>query len=217
VAGVVRSEDPQQRNVAFTHLPFVQEAVERGGTGGMVTQFAVTVDDPSRLEEIASAIDAEFENDREPTSTSPEKAFVAQAASDLVELVDFAGWLALAALVSVLALVGNAIVLAVQDRVREHAVLQTLGYRSSLVARMVVLEGAILGLCGGGLGAFLAWAILARGRFSMAMEGLNVEIVATGASVGTGLALSVALGAVASLVPAAQAARRPIVTCLRAE
>ena len=38
-------------------------------------------------------------------------------------------------------------------RVRDHAVLQTLGDRSSLIARLVLVEGAVLGLCGGALGA----------------------------------------------------------------
>lgn len=215
VAGVLGSDDPQHRNVAYTHLPFIQETADRAGSGGIVTQFNVTVDAPDRLDEVASAIDVEFEADQEPTSTSPEKAFVAKAARDLVDLVDFASWLGYGSLLAILALVGNAIVLAVQERVRDHAVFQTLGYRGSLVAKLILAEGASLGLIGGVIGAVGAHLFLSQGRFSLAMEGLNVEVVAESSTVLTGFLLSASLGAVASVIPAWQASRREIVQCFR--
>jgi hypothetical protein len=110
-----------------------------------VTQFAVRVNDPERLEAVARVIDDEFRHDAEPTQTSPEKAFVAQAGADVVNLVGFTHYLGWGCLIAVLALIANAIVLSVQDRIREHAVLQTLGYRSGLIARMIVAEGLLLG------------------------------------------------------------------------
>lgn len=215
VAGIVRSDDAQDRNVAYTHLSFLQETATRGGTGGIVTQFNVTVRDPARLAEVAAAIDAEFAHEREPTRTWPEKTFVARAAADLLALVDFAGWLALGALVAVLALVGNAIVLAVQDRVRDHAVLQTLGFRTGLIARLVLLEGSLLGGAGGLLGTGAAWLVVRVQRFSFASEGINIELIADGATAALGIAAAIALGAAASAVPAWQAARREIAAALQ--
>ena len=91
VAGILRSDHPQDRNVAWVHLPFLQEAARRGGTGSIVTQFNVKVDDPTRLEAIAAQIDEAFAYDEHPTSTRPEKAFVGRAASDIIELVEFGG------------------------------------------------------------------------------------------------------------------------------
>jgi putative ABC transport system permease protein len=216
VAGIVRSDEPQDRNVAYTHLSFIQEASRRGGTGGIVTQFNVKVDDPNRLEAVAAAIDAEFADDQEPTSTYAEKAFVARAASDVLEIVRFASWLGWGALAAVFALVANAIVLAVQDRVRDHAVLQTLGYSSGLIGRLIIAEGMVLGVAGGLLGAVAAWIFVSRGRFSLTMEGLNVEIASDPSLVIVGLLLSIALGAGAGLVPAWQASRREIAACFRA-
>ncbi|MHC4991521.1 MAG: ABC transporter permease, partial [Planctomycetota bacterium] len=216
VAGIIGSAEPQDRNVAYTHLPFIQEAARKGGTGGLVTQFNVTVDDPARLEAVARAIDAEFATDQEPTSTYAEKAFVARAAADVLEIVRFAGWVGWGALVAVFALVANAIVLAVQDRIRDHAVLQTLGYPGSLVGQLIVAEGAVLGLAGGLLGAVAAFLTVSRGRFSLAMEGMNVEVASDPLIIVIGLVLSVVLGALAGLVPAWQAARREIVACFRA-
>jgi putative ABC transport system permease protein len=181
-----------------------------------VTQFVVKVDDPSRLQQVARAIDEEFAHDSEPTSTSPEKAFVARAAGDVVRIVGFTRWLGWACLAAVLGLVANAIVLAVQDRVREHAVLQTLGYTGGLIAKLVVAEGLLLGLLGGGLGAAAAWAVVHFGRFTLSAEGLSVPMSARAGTVLAGLAVSAALGLLAGLVPAVRAGRREIAGCFRA-
>ena len=66
-----------------------------------------------------------------------------------MQIVGFTRWLGWGSLAAVLALVGNAIVLSVQDRVKEHAVLQTLGFKPSMIGQLVVTEGLIVGILGG--------------------------------------------------------------------
>jgi putative ABC transport system permease protein len=215
VAGIVRSDQPQDMNVGYVHLPFLQQS---SGTKrlGIVTQFNVKVADPSQLEAVADAIDAEFAKDPDPTHTSSEKAFVARAAADVVEIVAFTRWLGWGCLAAVLALVGNAIVLSVQDRVREHAILQTLGYRSSLIARLIVSEGALLGILGGVLGTAAAAALLRWKSYSLSTEGLSIEISLGASVLLLGLLLSASLGVVAGLVPAWRASRQEITASFRA-
>ena len=216
VAGILDSDEMQDRNAAWVHLPFLQEAMHRGGTGGDVTQFNVFVDDPTRMDDIAGDIDALFRHDERPTSTRPEKAFIGRAARDIVHLADFAGWLGWGALAAVFALIANAIVLAMRDRIRDHAVLQTLGWTGPLIGWMVIVEGALLGLAGGLLGALGAWGTVRLGRFAMTMEGTSIEI---STSVGTallGIALALGLGMLAGVVPALRLSRRDIATCFRA-
>lgn len=216
VAGIIESERAQDRNVAYVQLPFLQETVMRGGTGGIVTQFNVTVDTPSRMEEIAAIIDAEFKHDEHPTSTWPEKAFVGRAVRDVVELVSFAGWVGWGSLAAVLALIANAIILAMRDRIRDQAVLQTLGYSGGLLAWMVLLEGAILGAVGGLVGGIASTILVTFGRFSMAMEGVNVEIVNDPRLAVIGAGIAILLGLLAGAVPAVRAARSEITEGLRA-
>lgn len=216
VAAIARSDAPQDRNVAYTHLTFLQEAARRGGSGGSVTQFNVHVEDPARLEAVAAAIDAEFARDPDPTSTRPENAFVARAAGDLLEIVRFASWLGHGALVVVFALVLNAIVLALQDRLKEHAVLQTLGYTERHLIGLIVSESLLVGILGGLLGAAGAFAFLHVQRFALTMEGLNIEVQASLPVVLVGLGASAGLSLLAGLVPAWQTARRDIVDCFRA-
>jgi putative ABC transport system permease protein len=219
VAGIVESDEPQDRNVAYVHLPFLQESARNltsSGAGGIVTQFNVTVAESTRLEEIASAIDAEFERDPAPTSTKPERAFVARAARDIIEVSGFARWLGFGALVAVFALVANAIALGMQDRVRDIAILQTLGFKPALVTNLVIAEGILLGLLGGLVGASAAWLALRFGHFTLAMEGVNVEFAATAGVFLVGWLAALAIGGLASVAPAWRAGRTDIVSSFRA-
>jgi putative ABC transport system permease protein len=215
VLGILGSADPQDRNTAFVSLPFLQEAAERGGTGGLVTRFDVRIEAGAELDAVAAAIDREFAADPDPTSSSAEKAFVARAAGDVLAIVRFAGWLGLGALAAVLALCGNAIALAARDRARDHARMQVLGFRPALVARLVVGEALLLGGIGALLGTALALAAVAGGRLSLAAEGMNVEAVVDPGSTLLVLASAVALAILASLPPALRAARQDPVASLR--
>ena len=214
VAGVVRTGSVSDENVAFTALEFVQLAGR--DQLGIVTQFNVVVDDPSRLEPVAAAIDETFETAQEPTATFTEQAFIARIVDDIIELVGFARWLGLGCLVAVLALVANAIVLGVQGRMAEHAVLQTVGYRGGLVGRLIVAEGVVLSLVGGTMGAVAAVAVTEVGAFAMSVEGQSIVISAGPSLLGTGLLVCGLLGVLAGLVQAIQASRREIAACFRA-
>lgn len=214
VAGVVRSSNPQDQNVAYTALEFVQLAGR--DQLGVVTQFNVKVTDASQLERVAAEIDELFSTAQEPTATFSEKAFIGRVADDIIELVGFARWLGLGCLAAVLALVANSIVLGVQSRVSEHAVLQTLGYSGRLVATLIVAEGVLLSVIGGGLGAITAVLIAHYGNFALSVEGTSIPVVANAALLFWGIAVCGLIGVLAGLVPAWQASRREIAAGFRA-
>lgn len=214
VAGIFQSTEAQDQNVAYVHLGFLQRQAGRN-TEGIVTQFNVKVDDPTKMEDVALAIDQEFKTDQEPTATRSEKAFVARAAGEVVELVGYTRWLGWGCLLAVAALVGNAIVLSVQDRIKEHAVMQTLGYPSGLLARLIIAEGLVVGLVGGALGSGAALLVMRLGRFSLSVEGLSMNVTAGWETVAMGLVGAGLIGVVAGLVPALRAGRREIAACFR--
>ncbi len=214
VAGVVRSPNAQDHNVAYTSLEFVQLA--GSDQLGIVTQFNVNVSDASMLDPVADQIDELFSTAQEPTATFTEKAFVGRIADDIIELVGFARWLGLGCLAAVLTLVANAIVLSVQSRISEHAILQTLGFSGRLVALLIVAEGVALSLVGGSLGALAALGVARFGNFALSVEGTSIPVVATPGLILLGVLVCAALGVLAGLVPAVQASRREIVACFRA-
>ncbi len=214
VAGIVRSPNPQDNAVAYVHLPFLQQA-SRAGLGE-VTQFFVRVADVSRMPAISEEIDALFATSEDPTYTQPEKAFFARAAKDLLELVGFTRWIAVGAVFAVLGLIGNAVLLVVRSRVKENAILQTMGYPSSAIAWLVLLEGALLGLVGGVIGVAGANLVLQFTTLTFGNEGQLLTIVPRTEVFVQGLLLALVLGGLAALVPAWQAARQPIVKSLEA-
>lgn len=214
VAGIIESDQPQDNNVGYVHLDFLQQASQAGL--GVVTQFNVRAESSDQLQRIADEIDAVFATDQQPTSTRPEKAFFAQTARELIELVRFTRWLGVGAVAAVLGLVANAVLLVVRSRVKENAVLQTLGYSRVAIAVLVSIEGILLGLAGGALGVLAAFVFLKWQSFTIGNEGLTMSVVPDTMIVFRGLAVAFALGLLASLYPAWQAAKRPIVQSLRA-
>jgi len=214
VAAIIRSDEPQDANVAYGDLAYIQQASRVGL--GVVTQFTVRVHDYTQLEALATGIDVIFASDREPTDTRPEKAFAARVAQDVVELVGFARWLGIGCLLAILALVGNAVVLAMQSRVAEHAVLMTLGFRGHLISRLVIVEGAVLAMIGGGLGAAAAYLLARFGNFAISAEGQSMLVRVDLLTLLPAVGICLLLGAAASLLPALQAVHGSIASRLRA-
>ena len=147
--------------------------------------------------------------------TQPEKAFFTQTARELIDLIGFTRWIGYGAIVAVLGLIGNAVLLVVRGRVRENAILQTIGFPGTAIAFVVLAEGALLGLGGSALGVggattFLRWRGLTFGN-----EGQTLALIPDADVVLNGLLVALVLGMLAALVPAWIAMRRPIVESLR--
>jgi putative ABC transport system permease protein len=213
VSGILRSPFAQDNNVAYVKLPFLQQA-SRAGLG-VVTQFNVRVTESKKLEPVAAAIDEMFRSGQEPTDTRPEKAFFAETASELVELIGFTRWLGVGAVIAVGGLVANALLLVVRGRVKENAVLRTLGFPGRAIGWLVVSEGGMLGLAGGVVGVGIAAAFLRWQSFTMGNEGQTLAIQPDARVVVIGVMAALILGVFASLWPAFQAMTQPIVKNLR--
>lgn len=213
VAGIVQSPHPQDNNVAYVHLPFLQQASSTGL--GTVTQFNVKVESPDLVDPVAREIDRTFAADSDPTNTRPEKAFFAQTAQDLIDIIRFTRWLGAGAVIAVLGLVANALLLVARGRVKENAILQTLGFPQLSVGVLMVWEGVLLGFLGGLAGSLLATLFFYWKRFTFGNEGLTMALSPSFQVTITGLLLAVALGLLASLWPAWVASRTSIVTSLR--
>jgi putative ABC transport system permease protein len=209
VSGIVQAEDNSQNdNVAFVHLPFLQQASKVGL--GVVTQFNVKVNDSSLIESVSHAIDQRFKSDTEPTSTQPEKAFFANTATELIELIRFSRWIGLACVCAVVGLITNSILLTVRGKISEHAVLKTLGYSKIMIGWMVLAEGIFLSGFGGFLGIFISFCFLHYQGVSIGNEGLVLAFVPSSEVVFRGISASLALGVIAGLYPAWQAGRSSI-------
>ena len=214
VVGIFSSPVPVEENMIYAHLEFIQYT--RGlNSVGMVTQFEVKVADGADPTAVARAIDAAFRADRVPTDTRGKGVFESFAVGDLGEMIGFANYLGYACVVLVLTLVSTTTMMAVQDRVQEHAVLQTLGLTNLRIFGLVLIESMILSIAGGLVGVGGALAVLQWGGLAVATEGINITFAASPALAAVGLGVSLIVGMLAGFMPAMQAARADIVTSLR--
>lgn len=213
VSGILRSPFAQDNNVAYVKLPFLQQASKAGL--GVVTQFNVRVNESKDLDPVAAEIDELFSSAQEPTDTRPEKAFFAETASQLIELIGFTRWLGVGAVIAVAGLVANALLLVVRGRVKENAVLRTLGFPGRAIGCLVISEGGMLGLAGGVVGVGLAAFFLHWQSFTMGNEGQTLAIQPDATVISIGIVAALILGVAASLWPAFQAMTQPIVKNLR--
>jgi putative ABC transport system permease protein len=214
IVGICRSAVPADENFIFTHLEFLQRLPGINSVG-TATQIEVLLHENADLHAVAETIDDKFRANYVETNTRPQGVFQLSAVGDLVELIGFLRVLGYACVCLVLALVGTTTLMAVQDRVREFAVLQTIGFSGRLLFVLMLTETIILSSVGGAIGVFGAWVPLTVGKLAIGSEGVLVPFVATTTLLATGLAVSFMAGLCAGIVPAWSAARAEIVTGLR--
>jgi putative ABC transport system permease protein len=214
VAGVFTSDGVGEENVIYTHLPLLLNVHHPGEYHA--TLFEVTPADPGQAGAVAAAIDARIKDKFEvPTETKPQKAHYASALSDLLDLIGMTRWLGFVCVGVVVVLVANSVVMAAQDRVKEHAVLQTLGFSGPRIVSLMLTESCVISAVGGILGTAGCVAFLMWKPMSLSTEGVSIDFVASPGLAAWGLGLSLAVGLVAGAVPAWQAGRAEIVASLR--
>ncbi len=214
VAGIFKSTVPSEENLIYTSLAFLQYT--RGlNAAGLVTQHEVLLTQAADADRVAAEIDALLRAGTVATKTRRKGAFQANTLSDLVDLIGFAHWLGYACVGLVLSLVATTTVMSVQDRIKEYAVLQTIGVRPLRAMRLVLTESSLLCVVGGVLGTLLAIAALAFGGFAIGAEGAAIAFRPSLTLALSGTAISLVVGLLAGLPPAIQAASVPIVQALR--
>jgi len=214
VAGVFASDDPAEENYIYTHLGFLQRRHGRD-LQGQVTQIEVHLDESADAVGTSAAIDTMFRSGQVETDTRAKGAFQLKSLGDLTQLIAMSRYLGLACVGMVLALVATTTLMSVQDRVKEHAVLQTIGLTGAAVFGLVVIESVVLSLAGGMLGVALAVVTLEVVPMSVGAEAVTIAFQATWRLVALGVVISAAVGVLAGLAPAWHASRADLVAALR--
>jgi putative ABC transport system permease protein len=214
VAGIYAAATGAEESFVYTHLGFLQQT--KGlNAAGKVTQFEVVLDDGADPRAVGRAIDQGFRNAAVETDTRPKGVFQARAAGDLAELIGMTHYLGYACVGLVLALVATTTVMAVQDRVKEHAVLQTLGFTWRRIFGLVLTESIIVSVVGGLIGIAMALGLLLSSGLAIGTEGVTIAVAPSAGLAVTGLVVTAVVGLLAGLVPAWQASRAEIVASLR--
>ena len=214
VAGIYSCDDSAEENYVYTGLDFLQRASGRNRVG-TVTQIEVMLKQGVDPVAACEKIDQLFQTGPVETSTRPKGAFQAKALGDLSQLISMTHYLGYACVGLVLILVATTTVMSVQDRVKEHAVLQTIGFSGRLVFCLIMAESAALSLIGGITGVASALTLLELGGLAVGAEGVMMAFRPSLELAINGLLVALSSGLLAGVLPAWQAARTEIVPALR--
>ncbi len=214
VAGIFRSDDPAEENYIYSHLEFLQrgKGINRVGT---VTQFEILLQEGVDSIAKCKEIDDKFRSGPVETDTRPKGVFQAKSLGDLTQLIGMAHYLGYACVGLVLALVATTTIMSVEDRVKEHAVLQTIGFSGPRVFGLVLTESVLLSVAGGMIGVGVAMLMLKLSSLSVGAEAVTIAFTPSYRLAILGLAVSFLSGTLAGFVPAWRAARTEIVPALR--
>jgi putative ABC transport system permease protein len=201
----------------FFNYEYLRESMAQRSRGQLdqVGMFVLIADNAQSVPRITETVDAMFENSPAETKTETERAFALGFLLFLGDVKLMLMGVCGALTFTVLLVSANTMAMSVRERVREVGILKTLGYSRLAVLGILLSESVLVALIGGILGLGIASGILSTLRGAPAMF-VNLKALALPLWViGASLLLAVAVGLASSFVPAWNAARRPIVTCLR--
>lgn len=144
-------------NELYFHYAYFDEARIEGK--GTVHQFAVTIDDPTHSTAIAQAIDEEFANSPNETSTLNDKEYVRNQITQIGDIGFFVYAILGAVLFTLMFLTGNTMMQSVRDRTAELAVLKSVGFSELAVFTLVLTEALMLCIGGSLLGLAVAFTV----------------------------------------------------------
>jgi len=198
-------------------LLFRRDYLERSlGVPPTVNAYHVMLDRADSVPMSIAAIDEIFSNSAAETRSQSEAAWV----SNFINLDTlFAMLRAMAILVvAAVALVAlNSVVIAVRERRAEIAVMRAIGFSPALILYLTVAESALLGLVGGTLGCAATFLIAKILPFAFLPLGpIDLLAIISPGVILQAFVLSIAIGAVAGLIPALGSVRRPVVEAIRA-
>ena len=179
---------------------------------GIVGWYVVRLEAGRDGVKVAKTIDERFANSAWETRTQSEKAFAASFVTQFGN-IEFL-MLAIGSVVffTLLLVTGNTMAMSVRERTSELAVLKTLGFTDGFVLGLVLIESLLLAAAGGSLGIVLAKAFTMGGDPT---NGLLPAFYLPPGGMAAGLALTLAVGLLAGLIPALSAMRLQVVEALR--
>lgn len=212
IRGIFQAPGSALESVILVDRQYLEYSIQQVG---VATMFLVLVDAPEHIGAVSNRIDALFANHQTQTKTGPEKSFIASAVEDFKEMVSFAQVVAYLALVMLLAAMANSVSMNIRDRLREMAILKTLGFRRPRIVRLALLESLLISLMGAAAGCGLAFLLIQSGRLSISIEGYTISPSLSLTVALLSLLAGVGLGLAGAYLPARRGARMPIVTALR--
>ena len=214
--GIYKGQYPNtDETLLFFHWDYLNETLKKIAPemADKVGWFLVQVARPDMAAPVSGKIDAAFKNSLAETLTETEAAFnmsFVEMTSAILVAIQAVSWLVIGVILGVLA---NTMAMNARERLGEYAALKTMGFKAHHLVSLILGESLILSLVGGLLGMVLSYPAtqVFPPEVTQYFPGLEVSR----ATALIGLAVSLAVGLLAGIIPAWQASRVQIAAALR--
>jgi putative ABC transport system permease protein len=186
------------------------------GRPGRVDNFWVRADSSQAVPQIIAAVNGQFVNSSAETQCDSEAVFIGSIIGRFRMFFTLARVLGLIVVVTIGLVAANAAAMSIRERRNEIAVMRSMGFRSPLLLRLLLVESVVTALAGCILGCGAAFALLKV--FSVTSDVLGPFVGAVHippAVLLQTLIAAILIGLLSSYVPARAAVRRKIVDALR--
>jgi putative ABC transport system permease protein len=210
-------DEPNKFDILFFNWDYLRDSLKAAGTFDLdfTSQYLVLADSPDNVSRVVKTIDDMFDNSPFPTKTESELAFVLSFVGFLGNLKLFLLAIGGAVTFTILLVSANTLSMSVRERIREVGVLKTLGFTPGTIFGILLGEGAVIAITGGVLGCALAQVFCMMLRNApIPIQQLKVMNV-TPLILAISLLIALLVGLISAMIPAAGAARRPILDSLR--
>ena len=163
-------DSPEVNEAIWFNRKYLDEA-QGSWSPNISGMYAIRVASPGEVANVTHTIDDMFRNSPAPTKTETEKAFQLGFLAMMGNVKAFILGISGAVVFAILLVSANTMAMSIRERIREVAVLKTVGFTKSRVLTLFVGEAMAVCLIGGVLGVALA-AFLIKGLAQSPMGGI---------------------------------------------
>jgi len=215
LVGIFDSDDESIVNNTGFYFGYEYFDSYRAFGNGTVGSFAIRVENPARMTELAQSVDALFVNSNAETKTLSDREYALSFAKQMGDVGLIVTAILSAVFFTILLLVSNTIAQTTRERIPELAVMKVLGFHSSTMLWMVLAESILLTVTAAILGLLAAQVLLSQiGSILPQLKQLGTVSMPFDVA-GFGLLIAFFVGFVVGLPPALKAMRLSIVEALR--
>jgi len=195
-------------------VPFERLNQAMGNRGNAVL-FFIRIDRSESANAVIREIDSRFANSAFETSTQTELGVAQNRLQNFRLLFVGVQFIAVVVAMAIGLAASNTAAMSVRERRHELAVMRSIGFTRRMLVGSIIIEGVVIGLAAGTLGAAIAYLVLAILGSDWLFAGRLILHLTPGVAVGS-IALAAAIGFLSAAIPALNATRHDIATALRA-
>ena len=200
----------------FYNFKYLEEALP--SIKGKVGTIWIKTKDPESATRLATQIDRLFENSPYPTKTESEKAFQMGFVSMLGDVKLLITSMGVIIVLVVILIAADTIAISARERIREIALLRTLGFSRLMISFFILSESLIMTLIGGLIGIILFVLTFNPLKSYLATTPLGElanSLTYSADTIVLAFIVSTLIGIFSGIVPAIGSSRRPIIVGLR--